>query len=324
MPTNEGVGLVCPRLGISACLMGERVRYDGGHKHDPFLTQTLGHFVEWVPVCPEVEVGLGIPREPMRLEGDPAVPRLLTLKSRIDLTERMQEWAARRVEELAALDLHGFVFKSNSPSSGLHRVPVYAADGMPAREGRGLFAATFVRRFPLLPVEEEGRLNDPRLRENFIERVFAWHRWLETTRDKPTAGGLVCFHTAHKLSLLAHSTEHYRRLGRIAARAGGEPWKEVSTRYIALFMEGMQVPATPGKHANVLQHLMGYLKHDLDGNDKAELLRLIDEYRLGRLPLIVPITLLKHHLRRHPVPEWVHLQTYLNPYPAELLLRNHA
>jgi len=324
MEPGEAADLVRPRLGISACLTGERVRYDGGHKHDPFLTQTLGRFVEWVPVCPEVECGLGVPRESMRLEGDVSAPRLVTHRTKTDLTERMLEWAARRVEELAPLDLHGFVFKSKSPSSGLHRVPVYAADGMPAREGRGLFAAAFVRRFPLLPVEEEGRLNDPRLRENFIERVFAWRRWLETTQSEPAANGLVRFHTAHRLSLLAHSTEHYRRLGRIVAGAGAEPWEDVSGRYIALFMEGMQVLATPGKHANVLQHLMGYLKRDLDGEDKAELLEVIEEYRLGRLPLIVPITLLKHHLRRRPVPEWVYRQVYLNPYPAELLLRNHA
>lgn len=321
---TEAAEIVRPRLAISACLMGERVRYDGGHKHDPFLTQTLGRFVEWVPVCPEVECGLGVPRESMRLEGSVDAPRLVTHKTKTDLTDRMQEWAARRVEELAPLDLHGHVFKSKSPSSGLHRVAVYGADGMPVREGRGLFAAAFTRRFPLVPVEEEGRLNDPRLRENFIERIFAWHRWLETTRSDPSAGGLVRFHTAHKLALLAHSTEHYRQLGRIVARAGAEPWEDVSDRYVALFMAGMQVLATPGKHANVLQHLMGYLKRDIDGDDKAELLGLIDEYRLGRLPLIVPITLLKHHLRRRSVPDWVHVQTYLNPYPAELLLRNHA
>ncbi len=312
------------RLGISTCLLGENVRYNGGHQYDPYLVETLGQYVEWVPVCPEVETGLSTPREAMRLTGGPNRPRLVTIKTGVDLTDRMQDWARQRLEELAPMGLNGFVFKSGSPSSGRFRVRVYGDNGIPVREGTGIFARAFVDRFPLLPVEEDGRLNDARLRENFIERAFAHYRWQEMLREEPTPGGLVRFHTAHKLTLLSHSTEHYRRLGRLVARAGATPWEELSGGYIGAFMEGLAVLTTPGKHANVLQHLLGYLKRDLGTEDKAEMLALIEDYRRGMLPLVVPITLLKHHLRRYPVPDWVHQQVYLNPYPSELMLRNHV
>lgn len=312
------------RLGISTCLLGQEVRYDGGHKLDRFLVNTLGRYVEWVPVCPEVEMGLPTPRESMRLVGDADAPRLVAPKSGTDYTEQMQAWACRRLDQLAEITLHGFVFKKDSPSSGLFRVKVYNEHGVAQRNGTGIFPRAVMNRFPLLPLEEEGRLNDMPLRENFIERVFTYYRWTAMLEEQPTPDGLVRFHTAHKLTLMAHSPAHYEEMGRLVARAGNEPWEELTSAYGAMLMEGLGVMGTRGKHVNVLQHLMGFLKNHLSSEDKQELLALIEDYRQGLLPLIVPITLLKHHLGRHSVPDWVHQQVYLNPYPKELMLRNHV
>jgi len=312
------------RLGVSTCLLGEQVRYDGGHKLDRYLVNTLGLYIEWVPVCPEVEIGLPTPRESMRLVGDPKAPRLIAPKSGRDYTETMQSWARERLEELAAVKLHGFIFKKDSPSSGLFRVRVYDQNGMPRRIGTGIFPREVMNRLPLLPLEEEGRLHDMRLRENFIERVFVYYRWTRLLEEDPKPGGLVRFHTAHKLTLMAHSPSHYQEMGRLVAKAGSLPWEELVEKYGRLLMEGLEVLGTPGKHTNVLQHLMGFLKDVLSKEDKAELLGLIEDYRQGLVPLIVPLTLLQHHLRRHPVPDWVHQQVYLSPYPKELMLRNHV
>jgi uncharacterized protein YbgA (DUF1722 family)/uncharacterized protein YbbK (DUF523 family) len=312
------------RLGISTCLLGENVRYDGGHKLDRFLVHTLGRFVEWVPVCPEVEIGLPTPRESMRLVGDPESPRLVAPKSGADYTGRMQAWAEERLDQLATENLHGFVFKKDSPSSGLFRVKVYNQHGMAQRTGTGMFPRALMQRFPLLPLEEEGRLNDVPLRENFIDRIFAYYRWTELLAHEPTPGGLVKFHTAHKLTLMAHSPKHYTEMGRLVAEAGKRDWDELTAEYGAMLMEGLNVMGTPGKHVNVLQHLMGFLKNHLSSEDKRELLGLIEDYRQGLVPLIVPLTLLKHHLNRCQVPDWVHQQVYLNPYPKELMLRNHV
>jgi uncharacterized protein YbgA (DUF1722 family)/uncharacterized protein YbbK (DUF523 family) len=312
------------RVGVSTCLLGEEVRYDGGHKLDRYIVNTLGRFFEWVPVCPEVEVGLSIPRESMRLEGDPSAPRLIGPKSDTDYTERMNNWASQRVEELAAEGLHGFIFKKDSPSSGLFRVRVYNQHNMPQRNGTGLFAAAVRDRFPLLPLEEEGRLHDLPLRENFIDRVFTYYRWSQMLAQDPTPGGLVRFHTAHKLTLMAHNPSHYQSMGRMVAQAGATPWEELVDTYGRTLMEGMAVLVTAGKHVNVMQHLMGFLRDLLSAEDKQELLNLMEDYRQGLLPLIVPLTMLKHHLARHDVPDWVHQQVYLNPYPKELMLRNHV
>jgi len=324
MSDAERVGSRDPviRLGISTCLLGEPVRYDGGHKLDRFLVDTLGKFVEWVPVCPEVEMGLSVPRESMRLIGDPDAPRLIAPRSGADYTDRMKAWARERLEQLASLGLCGFVFKKDSPSSGLFRVRVYDEDGSASRTGSGIFAREVMKRFPLLPLEEEGRLNDMPLRENFIERVFACYRWTRLLEQDPTPGGLVRFHTAHKLTLMAHSPKHYQELGRLVAQAGALPWDELSATYGVRFMEGLALLGTRRKHVNVLQHLMGYLKDRLSSEDKQELLGLIEDYRQELVPLIVPMTLLQHHLQRHPVPDWVHQQVYLTPYPKELMLRN--
>jgi uncharacterized protein YbgA (DUF1722 family)/uncharacterized protein YbbK (DUF523 family) len=312
------------RLGISTCLLGENVRFDGGHKQDLFLVNTLGRYVEWVPVCPEVEIGLGTPRESLRLVGSPESPRLVAPKSGSDHTKTMQTWARVRLEQLAALNLHGYVLKKDSPSCGLFRVRVYGEKGMPARTGQGIFARELVNHLPLLPVEEEGRLHDMRLRENFIEQIFAYYRWRRLLDRDPTPAGLVRFHAAHKMTVMAHSPRHLQEMGRLVARAGSLSWEKVSGEYGPLFMEALRVLGTPKKHASVLHHLMGYVKKALNSADTVELLGLIEDYRRGLVPLVVPLTLLQHHFRRHPVPDWVHQQVYLNPYPKELMLRNHV
>ncbi len=313
------------RLGVSRCLLGERVRYDGGHKHDPYVTDVLGQYVDaWVGVCPEVECGLPIPRESMRLVGDPEAPRLVMPRSGTDQTERMLSYTAGKLDELVGQELNGFIFKKDSPSSGVFRVRVYDQNGVPKREGSGLFAGAFLKRFPHLPVEEEGRLHDLPLRENFIERIFAHARWACLLKEDPTLGGLVAFHSAVKLALMAHSPAAYQALGRLVAKGSKLRWAELADAYYAGFMDGLSVLATRGRHVNVLQHLMGYLKDDLSSEDKQELLGVFTDYRQGLVPLVVPVTLLKHHLARHAVPDWVHIQTYLNPYPKELMLRNHV
>lgn len=244
------------RVGISACLLGEEVRYDGGHKRDRYITDTLGKFLEWVPICPEVEMGLGTPREALRLEGKPEDPRLVFFKTGGDITDGMQAWAKARLDALAKLDLSGYILKSDSPSCGMERVRVYRSSGIPSKDGVGIFARALVHRFPLLPVEEEGRLHDLPLRENFVERVFCYRRWRELVGSGLTRGKLVAFHTAHKLLMLAHSPKHYTELGRLVANAKGLPPKELETRYGELFMAGLTVKATAKKHTDAPQSRM--------------------------------------------------------------------
>lgn len=309
------------RVGISSCLLGEEVRYDGGHKHDSLLTGTFGPHFEWVPVCPEVEIGLGIPRPNLRLVGSVKAPHMITQKTGEDHTGAMNRYAARRAAQLARLDLHGYILKRASPSCGMERVKVYTGKGPPDNRGVGLFAAALMERIPTLPVEEEGRLSDAGLRENFIERVFARVRWLELLRHRPTAGKLVEFHTRHKLALLAHSEVRYRKMGRMVASAGKTTLPDLLSRYESDLFATLKVKATRRSHANVLYHLMGYLKKQLSSDDKQELIDCIESYRKGLVPLIVPVTLMKHHFRDHPA-SWVTSQTYLNPYPSELMLRN--
>jgi uncharacterized protein YbgA (DUF1722 family)/uncharacterized protein YbbK (DUF523 family) len=311
------------RLGVSSCLLGEAVRYDGGHKHDRFLTDVLGRHVEWVPVCPEVEIGLPVPRDTLRLVGTPDAPRLVQAETGEDLTARMERYAGARVRALAELDLDGYVLKRASPSCGLFRVRVYRDNGIPAADGRGLFAAALTSALPALPVEEEGRLTDPAIRENFIERVFVASRWRGFLAARPRARDLVAFHARHKLAVLAHSPAHYARLGRLAATAGRAFTRTKLDAYHVLLMEAFAVRATRGRHANVLQHMAGYFKRDLAAGERAELVEVIDEYRRGLVPLVVPLTLVKHHVRRLEV-RYLADQVYLTPHPKELMLRNHV
>jgi uncharacterized protein YbgA (DUF1722 family)/uncharacterized protein YbbK (DUF523 family) len=316
------------KIGISSCLLGQEVRFDGGHKRDPFLTDTLGAQVEWVPVCPEVEMGLGTPREPVRLVRSAEAGggfRMVTTRTGVDHTDGMNRWAARRLEELARdePDLCGYVLKKDSPSCGMERVKTYGAGGMPERNGRGLFASALLRRFPTLPVEDEGRLNDPRLRENFIERVFAFRRLKDLFQPGWSMGALVKFHTAHKMALLAHSTTRYNELGRLVARGRVMTKRELRAEYETAFMTTLAIVATTRRHTNVLTHMMGHLKRQLDPESKSELVQSIEEYRQGLVPLVVPLTLLRHYVRVHRI-EYLAGQTYLEPHPRELMLRNHV
>jgi uncharacterized protein YbgA (DUF1722 family)/uncharacterized protein YbbK (DUF523 family) len=311
------------KLGISACLLGQEVRYDGGHKLDRFITGTLGKYVDFVPVCPEVECGLSIPREAMRLVGDPANPRLVTVRTGIDHTGRMLAWAKRRVAELEQEELSGFIFKSDSPSSGMERVKVYSEAGMPVKNGVGMFARVFMEHFPLLPVEEEGRLHDPKLRENFIEAIFTLKRWRENLAQEQTRHGLVNFHTRHKLLLMAHSPRHLRDLGKLAAQTNKQRLPDLYEAYKTLLLETLRLKTTVAKNTNVLHHLMGYFKKDLSADEKQELLEIIESYRRGYVPLIVPVTLINHYVRKYDQP-YLKEQYYLNPHPLELQLRNHV
>jgi uncharacterized protein YbgA (DUF1722 family)/uncharacterized protein YbbK (DUF523 family) len=311
------------KIGISACLLGEKVRWNGVGARDPFLTDTLGRFVRWVPVCPEVECGLPVPRETLRLVGDVNAPRLVTSRTGIDHTERMQSWARQRLDRLEGQDLCGFIFKKDSPSSGLMRVKVYNDKGMPEKKGVGMFARAFTERFPRVPAEEEGRLHDPRLRENFIERVFTLQRWRQALKEGPTQGRLVDFHTQHKLLLMAHSPAHYQALGRMVAAGRKEAPEELFDRYEQGLLEALSLKATVKKHVNVLQHMLGYFKKELSADEKQEMLTLIDRYRQELVPLVVPVTLINHYVRKYGQ-SYLASQVYLNPHPVELKLRNHA
>ena len=311
------------KIGVSTCLLGENVRYDGGHKLDRFLTGTLSQYVEYVPVCPEVECGFGTPREALRLVGDPESPRLMTSKSAKDYTERMVNWAKNRVSELENEGLCGFIFKSNSPSSGMERVKVYNEKGMPVKRGKGVFARIFMEHFPLIPVEDEGRLHDPKLRENFIEQIFTLKRWREVLAEKWSVGHLVEFHTQSKLLILSHSLNHYRIMGKLVAGGKGVPIKKLYSEYETLLMEALKLKTTRKKNINVLHHLMGYFKKQLAGDEKQELLEIIEQYYGGYVPLIVPITLVNHYVRKYNQP-YLSKQTYLRPHPIDLQLRNHV
>jgi len=311
------------RIGISACLLGERVRYDGGHKRDAYLVQTFGRYVEWVPVCPEVEMGLGTPRETLRLVRTGGDTRLIMPKTGADHTEAMRAYASRRIAELAKEDLCGYILKKDSPSCGMERVRAFDVHGVPAKSGRGLFAEALLQHFPHLPIEEEGRLSDPRRRENFGERVFAYRRLRTLFAGRWKVGELVAFHTAHKLLLMAHSPKAYESLGRLVAGAKAVPRAELRERYEAEFMRALGEIATTKRQVNVLLHLLGYFRAQLDDDSRRELLSVIDDYRRGLVPLIVPITLIRHYVRRFDV-TYLRGQIYLEPHPKELMLRNHV
>ncbi len=311
------------RLGVSACLLGQKVRFDGGHKLNHFVRDDLGRYVEFVSVCPEMECGLGAPRESMRLVGDPDAPRLISSRTKTDLTDRMQAWARGRIKQLAGEGLCGFIFKSRSPSSGMRAVRVYTEAGMPAGRGVGIFARMFMDRFPLLPVEDEGRLNDNGIRENFVERIFCLKRWRDTLAAGATPHALVRFQAEHKYLLQSHSQKHANLMGRLVADLKKKPAADVWREYETLLLETLMVRATVRKHCNVLQHMMGYFKKSLSKDEKEELLEVIEEYRSGHAPLLVPITLMNHYVRKYDEP-YLKTQAYLRPHPAELKLRTYV
>jgi uncharacterized protein YbgA (DUF1722 family)/uncharacterized protein YbbK (DUF523 family) len=310
-------------IGISACLLGQKVRFDGGHKHDRYITDILGKYFRFVPVCPELEIGMGVPREAVRLAGSADDPRMLGGRTGADWTDRMNAFAVKRVRQHDLQSLSGYILKKDSPSCGMERVRLYRSSGMPEKTAMGLFGRALRDRFPLLPIEEEGRLNDPPLRENFIERVFAYHRLQAVMTGTFRRGAIVAFHAANKYLILAHSPKHYTLMGRLVADIKTYPPVEFREKYSAQFMEAMAVKATPQKNHNVLLHILGYLKDHLAPEDKKYILDVCDEYRRGLTPLIVPLTLVKLYLTKHDVP-YIAGQTYLNPHPRELMLRNHV
>jgi uncharacterized protein YbgA (DUF1722 family)/uncharacterized protein YbbK (DUF523 family) len=307
------------RLGVSACLLGESVRYDGGHKRDAFLVDTLGPFVEWVPVCPEVEMVSACRARRFAWSARRPI-RGWSWKRQARTSRR---GCSRRVAALRELGLHGYVLKRSSPSCGLLRVRVYADNGQPGQVGRGLFAAALTTAMPTLPVEEEGQLCDAGLRENFIERVFAAARWRAFSDARPCARDLIAFHAAHKFAILAHVPRAYSGLGRLVAAAGPRLGADTVEAYGAGLMAALAAPATRARHVNVLEHLAGFFKRQLTGDERAELAEVITEYRRGLVPLVVPLTLIKHHVRRFNV-SYLSEQVYLTPHPRELMLRNHV
>ncbi len=312
------------RVGVSACLLGQELRWDGGHKHDRYLSDILGRHFELVPVCPEVELGMGVPREPVRLAGEAEAPRMVGRKSGEDWTERMSAWSAQRVDALEAEDLSGYVLKRASPSCGMERVKVWSdKPGPPRKAGVGLYARALMARYPLLPVEEEGRLNDPALRENFIVRVFAHHRLRALFRGRLLRGDVVAFHAREKFLLLAHSPKHYRELGPLVAAIKDLAPEDFRQRYTTLFLTALAHKATPRKNVNVLQHLLGFLRDRIGAAERADILRVIESYQAGLVPLIVPVTLLNHHIQVQGL-DYLQAQSYLQPAPAELALRNHV
>lgn len=312
-----------PRVGISRCLLGDPVRFDGGHKRNRFVTEMLAAHVQWVTVCPELEAGLGVPREPIRLAGSAGALRLVGSRSGTDHTAAVDAAVARRLDELERLDLCGFVLKKGSPTCGMERVKVCPETGIPNRDGVGRFAAELMRRRPLLPVEEEGRLNDPVLRENFIERVLALRSWKDFKSGRYSVGALVAFHAGRKFQILSHSPRLYRELGRVVARAREAGREATLARYEEDFMRALAEPTTRKRHANVLFHLAGFLRGGLDPERRRETLELIEDYRRGLLPLVVPVTLIRHHARAL-ASGYLLGQIYLDPHPKDLMLRNHV
>ena len=308
------------KIGVSSCLLGEEVRYDGGHKRDIYITGTLSQYFDFQPICPEVAIGLGVPRPTIQLVDKGAGIRAVGVKdASLDVTDRLRTFGLEAIDSLQTVS--GYILKKDSPSCGMERVCVYNSNEKPEKRGRGIFADTLINTLPNLPVEEEGRLMDPVLRENFLERVFIYYRWQQMIKNGITSKRVIEFHTQHKFNLLAHDETIYRKLGRMVAELDKENLHTLANNYIDLLMESLKKPATRKRHNNVLMHIMGFFKDQLSGDDKQEILDLLDAYRLGQVPLIVPITLMKHYLRRFPHP-YVEQQYYLNPYPEELMLHN--
>ncbi len=309
------------KVGISACLLGDPVRFNGGHKESRLCSETLARHFQFVPICPEVAIGLGTPREPIRLVGDPDHPRAVgTVHPELDVSDALNAYGERIAIELDGIS--GYILMQKSPSCGMERVKVYQANGHPVDGGgSGLFAKSLMRMRPDLPVEEAGRLNDPVLRENFLTRIFAHAEWQRLLRNGLTCKALVDFHSRYKYQLMASDPQQYKALGRMVAGVGKTQLEAFAPAYFSQLMAALKKTASRGNHSNVLQHLSGYLKKHLEGEDKQELQRLITQYRQGVVPLVVPLTLLKHHFRRHP-DRYVANQAYLQPHPEDLSLRN--
>lgn len=311
------------KIGISSCLLGLKVRFDGGHKKDDFVTGILNEFVRFIPVCPELEVGMGVPRESVRLEGNIEKPLMISTKSGIDWTIRMNKYSLIRVNKNDIRRLSGFILKKKSPSCGMERVKVYNEKGMPTHLGVGLFAKSLLEKYPSLPIEEEGRLQDAKLRENFIIRIFAYNRLQKLYARKFNRNEFIKFHTVHKYLMLSHSPKHYKMLGQMVAGINNYKPNEFRTLYFSVFMEGLKIRATTKKHTNVLQHILGFMKNQLTKYDKSSIINSIDDYHNGLVPLVVPITLIKNYIYKYDI-DYIKDQIYLNPHPKEMMLRNHV
>lgn len=311
-----------PRIGISACLLGHSVRYNAGHKASELCLKAFEAHFDWVALCPEVAIGLGVPRDPIRLVGDPQRPEVVATRNPgMDLSGPLRAYGEQMATELD--DICGYIFMQKSPSCGLERVKVYQDNGHPSTKGgRGAYADEFCARRPDLPVEEEGRLHDPVLRENFISRVYVYADWQQQLAEGLTRGALIRFHSRYKYLLMANNPLAYRQLGRLLGnlRRDDDP-QTVGADYFSQLMQALRRCASRGTHGNVLQHLSGYLRGALGSDDRAELQQLIGQYQQGIVPLVVPLTLLKHHLRNHPDP-YLNQQAYLQPHPESLGLRN--
>jgi uncharacterized protein YbgA (DUF1722 family)/uncharacterized protein YbbK (DUF523 family) len=310
-------------IGISACLLGQQVRYDGGHKLDHYFRDTLGQFVEWVPVCPEVESGLSVPREAMQLVSVRKRRRLITVSTGVDHTDRVLLWSRKKLAQLRKIKLCGFVFKSRSPSCAVTHADLFSLSGRKTGTVPGIFAKAFREHFPLIPVEEENSLQAPGVRENFFERGFVYSRWLELLEEGWSIGPLVAFHSGHKLLIMSHSIKHLRELGLIVANTKQHPRPALFEKYAQLLMEGLRLRATVSKHTNVLQLIAGYFRMQLSSVEKIELQKVIAQYHTGLVPLIVPITILKQYAGKHNELS-LRGQHYLNPNPLEVMLRNHV
>ncbi|PIR00969.1 MAG: hypothetical protein COV66_03845 [Nitrospinae bacterium CG11_big_fil_rev_8_21_14_0_20_45_15] len=313
------------KIGVSSCLLGEKVRWNGEHKQDRFVKDILGKYFQYISVCPEVEMGMGVPRETVALYGSLEKPRVIAESSGTDWTREMNRYVKARISTLNKDNLSGYIFKNKSPSCGLRKIPVHSDNqGGKVHQGSGIFANAFVKTFPLIPVEEEGRLNDPGIRENFIVRIFSFYRLKNTLLDhKANHGTLVKFHTQHKFLLLAHSRKHYTFLGNIVACGQRNSWQRALESYTSTFMEALTLKSTAKKNTDVLLHMIGFLKKLLPAEDKRNILEIIEDYRKELVPLIVPVTLIQHYVKKYDV-EYLRDQMYLNPHPQELMLRNHV
>ncbi|MEZ5357485.1 MAG: DUF523 and DUF1722 domain-containing protein [Candidatus Zixiibacteriota bacterium] len=312
------------KIGVSSCLLGAKVRFDGGHKRDRFVTDIFGGFVQFVPICPEVEVGMPIPRESVNLQGDYSAPSMIGYKTGEDWTERMNQYSNERIRRDDVSELSGYILKKDSPSCGMERVKVYTKPGQsPTKQGIGLFARALMLKYPYLPVEEEGRLNDPLLRENFIIRVFAFKRLQNLYEKRFNRGEMVEFHTRHKYLLLAHNQAIYRDMGKLVAKLKEMQPAEFKRLYRDMFMTALSYKATVKKNTNVLQHIVGFLREHVTFVEKQSIMQTIDDYHKGLVPLVVPITLIAHFIERYDVP-YIKDQIYLRPHPKELMLRNHV
>ena len=312
---------VKPKIAISACLMGLDVRFNGGHKESRLCSRTLTDYFDFIPVCPEVAIGLGVPRQPIRLVSGADQPEAVgTLDHNLNVTQPLANYGRDMAAQLG--DICGYIFMQNSPSCGLERVKVYHTNGTRADSGgRGIYARAFCLLHPDLPVEEDGRLNDPVLRENFLTRVFAYSAWQQLRQEGLTRRGLTDFHSRYKYLLMAHNPVQYKTLGHLLGNMGKNDPQELGPRYFSELMAALKKCATRRTHTNVLQHISGYLKQAISREDKQEVQQLISQYHQGIVPLVVPLTLLKHHFRQHPDP-YIAQQVYLQPHPENLSLRN--